>query len=81
MAETVWFIRLFNRGVTIRSGDGELEGRGSRKTAKYSRLEKWKGLKTRRLFGFLIADLRLEFVLDEGRQRSGVILSDPVELS
>jgi len=49
------------------------------KIAEYLRLEKWKRLKMKRLFGFLIPDLRLEMMLDRGRH--GAVMLVPVALS
>ena len=55
--------------------------RWSREIAEYLRLEKWKGFKRRRLFGFLIPDLRLEMVVDGDWRRSGAVMLGPVALS
>gem|GEM_PF-6257953 len=54
---------------------------GGRKSSEYLRLEKWKRLKTRRLFRFLIPDLRLGMVHDGGGETSGAVLEGPTELS
>lgn len=54
---------------------------GGRKSGEYLRLEKWKRLKTRWLFRFLIPDLRLGMVLDGGGGTSGAVLDGPTELS
>ena len=52
-----------------------------KESLEYLRLEKWKRLKMRRLFGFLIPDLRLEMILGGGGARSGALLRGPVVLS
>jgi hypothetical protein len=54
---------------------------GGRKSSEYLRLEKWKRLKTRRLFRFLIPDLRLGMVLDGDGATSGAVLEGRTELS
>jgi hypothetical protein len=56
-----WKRKLWTRGTR-----GEYGWNTGQEIAEYLRLEKWKRLKTRRLFGFLIPDLRLEMQLDDG---------------